>query len=105
MGAARAVLFVRRERWSLTWTGRLLILASLAAVVVIMGRALCGFLAITSPVGGQVLVVEGWMQFMRIVKPRPCFAKEATKRSSQQERPARTKMQTWSCASAPEARS
>jgi len=61
VGAARAVLFVRRERWSLTWTGRLLILASLAAVVVIMGRALCGCLAITSPVGGHVLVVEGWM--------------------------------------------
>ena len=61
MGAARAVLFVRRERWTLTWTGRLLILASLAVVIVILGRGLCGFLAITSPVGGQVVVVEGWM--------------------------------------------
>jgi hypothetical protein len=52
---------VRRERWTLTWTGRLLTLAVVAALVVIVARGLCGFLAITSPVGGRFLVVEGWM--------------------------------------------
>jgi uncharacterized SAM-binding protein YcdF (DUF218 family) len=61
MIAALAALFVRRERWTLTWTGRLLTLAVLVAVTVMLGRGLCGFLAITSPVGGQFLVVEGWM--------------------------------------------
>jgi uncharacterized SAM-binding protein YcdF (DUF218 family) len=52
---------VRRERWTLTWTGRLLALTVVAVLTVILARGLCGFLAITSPVGGQFLVVEGWM--------------------------------------------
>ena len=37
------------------------ILAFLAVVIVVLGAGLCGFLAITNPVGGQVVVVEGWM--------------------------------------------
>ncbi len=57
MSAALAALFVRRERWTLTWTGRLLTLAVVAVVTVILARGLCSFLAITSPVGGQFLVV------------------------------------------------
>ena len=59
--AAVAALFVRRERWTLTWTGRLLILTSVAALTAILARGLCAFLAITSPAGGQFLVVEGWL--------------------------------------------
>lgn len=59
--ATLAALFVQRERWTLTWTGRLLILTSVAALTVILARGLCAFLAITSPVGGQFLVVEGWL--------------------------------------------
>ena len=59
--AVLAALFVLRERWTLTWTGRLLILTSVTALTVILARGLCAFLAITSPVGGQFLVVEGWM--------------------------------------------
>jgi uncharacterized SAM-binding protein YcdF (DUF218 family) len=58
---ALATFFVRRERWTLTWPGRLLTLAVLAMLTVVGARSLCGFLAITSPVGGQFLVVEGWM--------------------------------------------
>lgn len=61
MSAALAALFVRRERWTLTWTGRLLTLSVVVALTIILGRGLCGFLAITSPVGGQILVAEGWM--------------------------------------------
>jgi uncharacterized SAM-binding protein YcdF (DUF218 family) len=61
MSAALAAFFVRRERWTLTWTGRLLTLAGVAMLTVNLARGLCGFLAITSPVGGQFLVVEGWM--------------------------------------------
>lgn len=59
--AACAALFVRRERWTLTWAGRVLALSVVVAVTIMLGRGLCGFLAITSPVGGQVLVAEGWM--------------------------------------------
>lgn len=58
--AVRA-FYVRRERWTLTWKARLLILAVLVGAIVIFGRELCAFLSITSPVGGQILVVEGWM--------------------------------------------
>jgi hypothetical protein len=59
--AILAALFVLRERRTLTWTGRLLILTSMAALTVILAQGLCAFLAITSPVGGQFLVVEGWL--------------------------------------------
>ena len=59
--ASLSQLIVRREKWALTWTGRLLVLTSMAALAVMIGRGLCAFLAITSPVGGQFLVVEGWM--------------------------------------------
>ena len=59
--AALAALVVRRERWTLTWPGRLLILMAVAALTALLGRGLCAFLAVTSPVGGQYLVVEGWM--------------------------------------------
>ena len=41
--------------------GRLLTPAVVAMLTVILARGLRGFLAITSPVGGQFLVVEGWM--------------------------------------------
>jgi hypothetical protein len=54
-------LLVRRERWTLTWLGRFLVLALVVVLTVVVGRNLCAFLAITSPVGGQYLVVEGWM--------------------------------------------
>jgi uncharacterized SAM-binding protein YcdF (DUF218 family) len=56
------LLLVRRERWALTWTGRLLALIVVATLAVIAARGLCGFLAITSPVGGKFLVVEGWLR-------------------------------------------
>jgi len=52
---------VRRERWTLTWTARLLLLAIFASLAVWMTRGLYNFLAITSPVGAKYLVVEGWM--------------------------------------------
>ena len=61
VSGALPTLFVRRERWTLTWIGRLLTLLVVAAVTVTLARGLCGFLAVTSPVGGQFLIVEGWM--------------------------------------------
>jgi hypothetical protein len=59
--ATLATFFVRRERWTLTWPGRLLTLAVVAMLAVMLARGLCGFLAVNSPVGGEFLVVEGWM--------------------------------------------
>jgi hypothetical protein len=59
--AVIAALFVRRKRWTLTWVGRLLTLTVSVMLAVVLARGLCGFLAITSPVGGEFLVVEGWM--------------------------------------------
>ncbi|NJO32677.1 MAG: cytosine deaminase [Rhodospirillales bacterium] len=57
----RAAFLVRRERWTLTWTGKLLVLLVVAALTAAIGRGACSFLAITNPIGGQFLVVEGWM--------------------------------------------
>jgi hypothetical protein len=54
-------LVVRRERWILSWPARLLALVLVLGTVAILGRQLGTFLAVTSPVGGQFLVVEGWM--------------------------------------------
>jgi uncharacterized SAM-binding protein YcdF (DUF218 family) len=57
----RSKLVARRERWTLTWTGRLLALAVAVAATIIVGRSLYAFLAVNAPVYGQVLVVEGWL--------------------------------------------
>lgn len=54
-------LLVRRERWTLTWTSWLILLACATTLTIAVGRDLCTFLAVSSPVGGEVLVVEGWM--------------------------------------------
>ena len=53
--------FVRRERWTLTWAGMLLMLATVTILVAAGLRDLYSFLAISSPIHGQFLVVEGWM--------------------------------------------
>jgi hypothetical protein len=59
--AVRAALVVRREVWKLTWISKLCVLALGTIGFVLLARGLCAFLAITDPVGGQFLVVEGWM--------------------------------------------
>ena len=51
----------RREVWQLTWRARLLLLAVLAAVGAWLVRGVGGFLAVSEPVRGRYLVVEGWM--------------------------------------------
>jgi uncharacterized SAM-binding protein YcdF (DUF218 family) len=55
------VFAVRRERWTLTWTSRLLVLAIIMALAVTIVRGLHRFLAVNSPVDSKLLVVEGWM--------------------------------------------
>ena len=55
-------LFVRRrEVWQLTWRARLLLLALLVGLGVVLARGMGGFLAVSEPVRGRYLVVEGWM--------------------------------------------
>jgi uncharacterized SAM-binding protein YcdF (DUF218 family) len=61
IAVAGTLLFVRRRRWSLTWTGRVLAFAIVATLAVVLARGLCRFLAVTSPVGAPILVVEGWI--------------------------------------------
>ena len=51
----------RRERWGLTWFGRLLVLVVAAVAVVGIGLAAYPFLAITEQAGADILVVEGWI--------------------------------------------
>ena len=75
-----AALFVRRERWTLTWTGRLVTLAVVAGVAVFLARGLCGFLAVTSPVGGQFLVVEGWVPVFALREAAEQFRKGTYKK-------------------------
>jgi hypothetical protein len=65
-GASRKLYFLsrfieRRNRWTLTWTGKLLFLALVTILAVTCTRALCQFLAITNRTGGEFLVVEGWL--------------------------------------------
>lgn len=55
------MFFVRRERWTLTWTSRLLLLLVVAALILLAVRNIYGFLAVNSPVGGKTLVVEAWI--------------------------------------------
>jgi len=60
---ARAMwgMFDRKERWSLSWRGRL-ILAFVVVLISVLGfRSLYPFLAITHRANANILVVEGWI--------------------------------------------
>jgi hypothetical protein len=54
-------LLVRRYRWGLSARGFLVFGFSLATVLVVFFLESYPFLAITSPVPSDTLVVEGWM--------------------------------------------
>jgi uncharacterized SAM-binding protein YcdF (DUF218 family) len=54
-------LFDRRQRWSLSWRGRLILAFAVVLVSILVFRNVYPFLAITHRVDGQVLVVEGWI--------------------------------------------
>jgi uncharacterized SAM-binding protein YcdF (DUF218 family) len=55
-------LFDRRERWSLSWRGRLIVASALILASALLFRSIYPFLATTHRVGADVLVVEGWVQ-------------------------------------------
>lgn len=59
---ALAGLLVRKQRWSLSWYGKLLVLFGLAVLALSAFVSLYPFLAVTHRVDTNVLVVEGWVQ-------------------------------------------
>lgn len=56
-----AALFVRRERWTLSWTGLLVLIVFLIGMAILIGRPLCAFLSVSQLVNGRYLVIESWI--------------------------------------------
>ena len=54
-------LFDRKERWSLSWRGRLILASALLLIGALVLKEVYPFLAITHRVNGNILVVEGWI--------------------------------------------
>jgi len=54
-------LFDRRERWSLSWRGRLILSFALLLAGALLLKGVYPFLATTHRVDADVLVVEGWI--------------------------------------------
>jgi uncharacterized SAM-binding protein YcdF (DUF218 family) len=54
-------LFYRKERWSLSWRGRLILASALLLVGALLLKGVYPFLATTHRVDADVLVVEGWV--------------------------------------------
>jgi len=58
-------LLVRRERWSLSWRGRFVVLCVVVALAAAVVLGIHPFLAVTNPVHSDYLVVEGWIHYQR----------------------------------------
>jgi uncharacterized SAM-binding protein YcdF (DUF218 family) len=60
---ARAMwgVFDRKERWSLSWRGRLIVASALLLVGALVFKGVYPFLATTDRVNANILVVEGWI--------------------------------------------
>jgi uncharacterized SAM-binding protein YcdF (DUF218 family) len=54
-------LLVRKERWTLSFRGWLLVSLIVFAAAFTISRGLYSFLAVTSRTSGEILVVEGWI--------------------------------------------
>ena len=54
-------LLTRRERWSLSWHGRLILASTLLLAAAFLLKSVYPFLATTHRVNADVLVVEGWV--------------------------------------------
>src|SRR6266404_3542687 len=51
----------RKERWSLSWRGRLILAFALLVASALLLKSVYPFLATTHRVDADVLVVEGWV--------------------------------------------
>src|SRR4030095_8191704 len=54
-------LLDHRERWSLSWRGRFILVLALLLISVLVFRSVYPFLATTHRVNANILVVEGWI--------------------------------------------
>ena len=54
-------LLDRKERWSLSWRGRLILASALLLAGAFLFKGVYPFLATTHRVDAEVLVVEGWI--------------------------------------------
>src|SRR6266480_1776483 len=54
-------VFDRKERWSLSWRGRLIVASALLLVGALVLKGVYPFLAITHRVNANILAVEGWI--------------------------------------------
>src|SRR5207248_6923900 len=54
-------LLDRKERWSLSWRGRLILASALLLVGALIFKGIYPFLATTHRVNANILVVEGWI--------------------------------------------
>jgi hypothetical protein len=54
-------LLIRRERWSLSWRGRLILASALLLVGILCIKSVYPLLAVTHRVNADILVVEGWI--------------------------------------------
>lgn len=62
MGKKFFFIFNKRERWGLTWPGRLLALLLVLAVVAIFQRTIVPFLSKTTPNDARVVIIEGYVE-------------------------------------------
>ena len=63
-------ILLRKERWGLSWRGRVLVLLTVAVLGLIIFLNINSFLAVTNREHGDYLVVEGWIHY-------PCFEQAA----------------------------
>jgi uncharacterized SAM-binding protein YcdF (DUF218 family) len=54
-------IFTRKQRWGLSWRGRLIVVASAALALFLILFEIQPFLAVTHRIEANVLVVEGWV--------------------------------------------
>jgi uncharacterized SAM-binding protein YcdF (DUF218 family) len=54
-------MFDRKERWALSWRGRLIVFFALLLIGALVLKGVYPFLAVTHRVNANILVVEGWI--------------------------------------------
>jgi hypothetical protein len=67
------VLVRKKERWSTTWLGKLLIILLILLCIIIFTRIIHPFLAVTVPVKTNIMVIEGFMPDYAIAESMRIF--------------------------------